>query len=116
MTNEEINKAVAEKVMHAHYPEWVPLQGQWNFHKGKEFPYYEEYYDVFNPAERIDHAWMVMEKFDDIVIVKDKKWICSINIADSEVILKDYQSPRCYTAQMAICLAALEAVPPARVE
>ena len=97
MTPEEINKAIAERVMGWSGP--ISLGDDTRL--------------FFNPAERIDHAWMVVEKFNDFDIARfpsDNKYICNITVQREHGILHDYQSEKCDTAPMAICLAALEAV------
>jgi len=108
MAPEEINKAVAERVM------------GWTIQDSRQLYYYEPAMLItdFNPAERIDHAWMVVEK------MKDKyHWVIKSPFEKGDTYMAgltplgvtgwngrpDFMG-QADTAPMAICLAALEAV------
>ena len=98
MTKEEINKAIAERVMgwHEHpYENDKPMQN----------------INAFNPAERIDHAMMVLDKFGDWMLEKttNGQYYCRIGWGFSE-------GAWATTKEEAVCLAALEAVPPGGVK
>ena len=108
MTKDEINKAVAEKVM------------GWTIRDTKRLYYYEPgiLISEWNPAERIDHAWMVLEKFQYWTMNKlgDKVFFRIVFDYDEEKGIGKWTKAEADTAPMAICLAALEAVrsvPPA---
>ena len=96
MTKEEINRQVAEKVM--------------KFTKHGATSYIDEnngqvwFFDEFNPAERIDHAWMVVEKFISTALYKTEQWSCSLDLDGYK-----WGQAEANTAPMAICLAALKA-------
>ena len=103
MTKEEINKAIAERVMG-----WHESDGAWWDNQIQlMFPVDATQWGsmgtgFFNPAERIDHAWMVVEKHSFYSVCK---------IDDHYFVVFDMiNGPRADTAPMAICLATLEAV------
>ena len=100
MTKDEIAREVAEKVM------------GWTVQDTKKLYYYEPAILIsdWNPAERWDHAGMVVEK------MKQLGW--KFHLADGmfgmNYLCAFYRgshsdSLQADTAQMAICLAALEA-------
>jgi hypothetical protein len=118
MTPEQINREIAERVMgwheHPYYP--TSLQSPHvivTWHDKDDKPM--QNVNAFNPAERIDHAWMVVEQ---LFVMNGNDYHC-IHI---EHLHKKWSVSCCYelgewkdwieadTAQMAICLAALEAV------
>ena len=100
MTKEEINRRIAEEVM------------GWTFRRlaTMNLEYWEGASEMlrvqdWNPCERIDHAWMVVEKFDGFKIEKlNNAYACRIHGRQVGEWDKWYA-----TAQMAICLASLEA-------
>lgn len=105
MTNEEINRAIAEKVMG-----WILVSTRvcdhWEDEKGVHRGLYSDWY----PTERIDHAWQVVEKLKTKYKVmvgtmweKEEDWWCELD--DGQKIYANAD-----TAPLAICLAALEAV------
>jgi len=110
MTNAEINKAIAERVMG-----WKTKKdyvGLLNY-KLNESGSKGIWVGNWNPTNRIDHAWMVVEKIKELGwwlsldhYPHDNKWHCEF--------FNSFKMRRAEadTAQMAICLAALEAVPP----
>ena len=108
MTKEQINREVAKKVM------------GWTWLGGAYFDAYKEhsgYGGEWNPAERIDHAWMVVEN----LIENGKMIIGGLHFDEAYgrwcfryrafgELLHPEAGPWADTAPMAICLAALEAV------
>ena len=117
MAPEEINKAVAERVMGA---VWNDFREWWMFPAGDCW-----LANTFDPCHRIDHAWMVVEK------MKDKyHWVIKSPFEKGDTYMAgltplgvtgwngrpDFMA-QADTAPMAICLASLavlEAVPPAK--
>jgi hypothetical protein len=94
MTPQEINRAIAEKVMGTTVHGMSRVIGE-----------------TWNPAERIDHAWLVVDR------MKESGW--KFHLADGmfgmNYLCAFYRgshsdSLQADTAPMAICLAALEAV------
>lgn len=115
MTPEQINREIAERIMGAHegppfdFSRMFSTNGSWLIHDGSR-NHYVQNYSEFNPAERIDHAWMVVEKFAEYDLrkrhIKGKaKYGCAI----FGKLGKEFRGEAA-TAPMAICLAALEAV------
>ena len=101
MTPQDINRVIAEKVMGTTVHGMTRVIGE-----------------TWNPAERIDHAWMVVEKLTDRFhwsirtpfIDGDKYWA---GLTPKGVTgwngVPDFNIDA-NTAPMAICLAALESV------
>ena len=89
MTPEEINKAIAERVMAI--PSIVA--------------YIDGYMDNFDPYHRIDHAMMALEKYGDWMIEKTNngQYYCRIGWGFTE-------GAWATTKEEAVCLAVLEAV------
>lgn len=105
----DINRAVAEKVMGWDYdhlggvlddrqhPAWIAQDSSWIR------------VEDWNPSKRIDHAWMVVEKFRKVDIHRRfDEYNCIID--------EKYESRWQDAAPMAISLAALEAVKEGRDE
>jgi hypothetical protein len=99
MTPEQINREIAEKVMG-----WIQ-----NGTAAYSDPNNGEvwFWDEWNPAERIDHAWMVVEKLGATIQVgpNHDKSVCYFWLGNGVGAHEEAD-----TAPMAICLAALEAV------
>lgn len=117
MTPEEVNREIAEKVMDAY--KGMPFQWstifsiypQWVIHDGSKNAYVENY-TVFDPMLRIEHAWMVVEKFRQAgywchLFGRPEKWSCGM--AHLKDTTKNDVLVDATTAQEAICLAALKA-------
>lgn len=113
MTNEEINRLIAKKVMgwwefrykpsSLQAPTYIPL---WQDSTNHTIMPVKDW----NPTSRIDHAWIVLEKFPAWVVEKlpDETYQCAIwknrqHQGGSIDAIAD-------TAPLSICLAALEAV------
>lgn len=121
MTPEQINREIAERVIQAVEGDPGTAPAFQVFPSGKVVltltarPY--NWFE-FDPCHRIDHAWMVVEK------LMSMKWYLKIEIAGDmgnlvwwcDLVNPDgrYVQQKADTAPMAICLAALEAVPPAK--
>lgn len=102
MTNEQVNREIAEKIC-----KWYLYGKRW-YDTNKELAFVDALWSesYFNPSERLDHAWMVMEKsnaFFELFNNPIKKiWVVKFHGMDDFVVAN--------TAPLAICLAALEAV------
>jgi hypothetical protein len=111
MTPEEINKAVAERVMgwHEGYGSYFSV----NFGEVQVACWVtennEQVWTIYNwnPAERIDHAWMGVEELKATIQVgpNHDKFVCYLWLENGIGAHEEAD-----TAPMAICLAALEAV------
>lgn len=104
MTKEEINKAVAEKVMGW---TWLEIIGGWD--PGSHILNDIKFKRDWNPAERWDHAGMVVDKWSYYKLEKiyGDKYVA--------ILANDLTTPWIYgpwadTAPMAICFASLQAV------
>lgn len=117
MTNAEINREVAEKVngWHMVYEDHLG-EAWWSDNLGLKISIAD-----WNPAERIDHAWMVVDKlkamgyYIEIGIHPDESEVYCALVGDKYTGIIDKLKKECFsksadTAPMAICLAALEAV------
>jgi len=61
MNPEQCNRLIAESGLFK-YPEIIPMGGKWRIHK-PDSPYYQEYYEDFDPYHNPTHAHMALEKF-----------------------------------------------------
>jgi len=60
MNPEQCNRLIAESGLFK-YPEIIPMGGKWRIHK-PDSPYYQEYYEDFDPYHNPTHAHMALEK------------------------------------------------------
>ena len=106
MTPVEINRVIAEKVFGL---EIETLCGIEYFKENPSFIWCQPA-NTFNPAERIDHAWMIVDKLDLFSI----GYLHKLNVTKEWIFASKDQLGKILgkanTAPMAISLAALEAV------
>lgn len=115
MTPEEINRVIAEKVMDAPnpFPNWMRDADGSYLRLRDGFQAYYEFYDVFDPYHRIDHAIMALEKlrlqgYWCHLFGRPKTWsaaLAALNDPTKDDVLQYADTP-----QAAICLALVEAV------
>jgi hypothetical protein len=108
MDNKEINKLIAEKIMGWEWikntfslPETIP--NVWKTDNG--------YRSSFRPAQDIEDAWKVVEKFDMVDVNKDfnGQYECVIYVCNKQGNPIDCWIENGETAQLSICKAVLKA-------
>lgn len=104
MNEQAIVQFLAEKIWRLQDGWWVEDYDEPHFVENRKVILESE----FDPLNRIEHAWMVVEKFDWIEIGRDNgEYFCYIYSKEyGEVVAGEAYSP---TAPKAICLAAARA-------
>jgi hypothetical protein len=111
MNPEQINRLIAESGLFK-YPDIVPMGGKWRIHK-PDTPYYQEYYEDFDPYHNPTHAHMALEMircqgYWIHLFGRPEHWSCGMaHLTDTS---KRDVLQKADTPSAAICAALLEAV------